>query len=84
MRDAFDSKTPFMGHPLLPIPLKDEKARTERVSSYVELDFLKFLEEYKVRMGARGVSEALRRLAILGAMAEGYQFEGDPIGEDSS
>jgi hypothetical protein len=71
------TKEPFLGHPLLPIPLRTNKARTERVSSYVELDFLKFMEEYQTRGGFRSVSEVLRRLAILGAMKEGYQFTGD-------
>lgn len=65
---------PFLGHKMLPIPLRDDAARTERVSTYVELDLLKFYEEYKVRMGARSVSEVLRRLSILGAQAEGYLF----------
>lgn len=77
MEEAFQSREPFMGHPLLPIPLKDDSARTERVSTYVELDLLRFFEQYKVRMGARSVSEVLRRLAILGATKEGYQFTGE-------
>jgi hypothetical protein len=66
---------PYLGHPMLPIPLRGEEARTERVSSYVELDFLKFMEEYKARGGFRSVSEVLRRLAILGAMTEGYELQ---------
>ena len=66
-----------MGHPMLPIPLRDSKARTERVSTYVELDLLRFFEQYAARGGFRSTSEVLRRLAILGAATEGYQFTGD-------
>lgn len=75
MESAFQSREQFMGHPLLPIPLRETKARTERVGTYVELDFLKFLEEYSARGGFRSVSEVLRRLAIIGAQTEGYVFE---------
>lgn len=77
LAETRDSKEPFLGHPLLPIPLRDTKARTERVSAYVELPLLRFFEQYQARMGARGVSEVVRRLAILGAIAEGYQFDGE-------
>lgn len=70
-------RDPFLGHPLLPIPLRDNKSRTERVSTYVELDLLRFFEQYCARGGFRSVSEVLRRLAILGAQAEGYQFDED-------
>lgn len=78
MEDAFQSKEPFIGHPLLPITLRENTARTERVSTYVELEFLKFMEQYEARGGFRSVSEVLRRLAIIGAQAEGYQFnDGD-------
>jgi hypothetical protein len=76
MRATLADHHPFLGHPLLPIPLRDEKARTERVSSYVEIGLVKFLEGYKIRMGSRGISEAARRLMILGAMVEGYIFDG--------
>lgn len=75
METAFQAKEPFLGHPLLPIPLRDNNARTERVSTYVELDLLKALEQYAVRGGFRSVSEVLRRLAIIGLHAEGYQFD---------
>lgn len=72
--EARDSLGDFLGNPMLPIPLRDDKSRTERVSTYVELDLLKFFEEYKVRAGFRSVSEVLRRLAIIGAQVEGYHF----------
>lgn len=65
----------FLGHPMLPIALRDNHSRTERVSTYVELSFRKFLAEYAARGGFRGESEVLRRLAILGAQSEGYQFD---------
>jgi len=82
MEEAFQAREPFLGHPLKPIPLRETKSRTERVSTYVEYDFFKFMQEYAARGGFRGVSEVLRRLAILGAAHEGYQFEGDvPNGE---
>lgn len=74
LMDALNASEPYLGHTLLPIPLMEERARTERVSAYVELDLVRFLEEYKTRMGARATSEAVRRLIILGAIAEGYQF----------
>jgi hypothetical protein len=75
MKEAFTAEEPFIGHPLLPIPLKESGARTQRVSAYVELEFLQFMEQYQARGGFRGVSEVLRRLAIIGAQTEGYQFE---------
>ena len=75
MEDAFNSREPFVGHPLHPIPLRTNGARTERVSTYVELDLLKALEQYAARMGARSVSEVVRRLTILGLQGEGYQFD---------
>lgn len=71
------SKHYYWGHSLKPISVQNNRSRTERVSSYVEYDFLQFLEEYRDRMGVRSVSEALRRLAILGAQSEGYVFDGD-------
>lgn len=77
MESAFQSREPFMGHPLLPIPLRDKAARTERVSSYMELDLVKFLEQYQVRGGFKGLSEVVRRLVIIGAAKEGYDFQGD-------
>lgn len=83
MEDAFQSREPFLGHPLLPISLRRNKARTERVSTYVELDFLKFLEQYAARGGFKSVSEVLRRLAIIGAQAEGYQFDEQKSGHAS-
>lgn len=75
MEDAFQSKEPFLGHPLKPIPLRENAARTERVSTYVELDLLKALEEYAARGGFRSTSEVLRRLAIIGLQSEGYQVD---------
>jgi hypothetical protein len=72
---AFQSREPFLGHPLLPIPLRDNSARTERVSTYVELDLFRFLEQYSARGGFRSVSEVIRRLVIIGAEAEGYKFD---------
>jgi hypothetical protein len=74
MEDAFQSREPFIGHPLLPIPLRENSAKTERISVYVELDLLKFFEQYAARGGFRSTSEVVRRLAILGATKEGYQF----------
>lgn len=68
---------PYLGHALLPIPLRDNRARTERASTYVELDLLKFYEQYCARGGFKSVSEVIRRLTIVGAMAEGYKFDGD-------
>lgn len=73
--EARTSKEPFLGHPLLPIPLRDTRSRTERVSTYMELSLLRFLEQYSARGGFRGTSEVIRRLTILGAIAEGYQFD---------
>ena len=64
----------YWGHSLKPIAVRGNKSRTERVSTYVEYDFLQFLQEYRDRLGVRSVSEALRRLAILGAQSEGYVF----------
>jgi hypothetical protein len=75
LEETRHSDRAFLGHPLLPIPLRDNKSRTERVSTYVELDLLRFFEEYCARGGFRSVSEVVRRLAILGAQAEGYQFD---------
>lgn len=79
---AFQAREPFLGHAMLPIPLQETKARTERVSAYVEYDFYKFMEQYGARGGFRSVSEVLRRLAIIGAAAEGYKFtEGEKPNE---
>lgn len=64
----------YWGHSLKPISVPGNRSRTERVSTYVEYDFLQFLQEYRDRLGVRSVSEALRRLAILGAQSEGYVF----------
>lgn len=72
------NKEPFLGHPLLPIPLRDTRSRTERVSTYMELSLVRFLEQYSARGGFRGTSEVIRRLTILGAIAEGYQFDNSP------
>lgn len=75
IRDALTSKQPFIGHPLHPIPLRDNTPRTEKISTYVELEFLFFLEEYAARAGFRSISEVMRRLMVIGAMAEGYTFD---------
>ena len=75
LEKAFEGREPFLGHPLLPIPLRENTARTERVSTYIELDLFRFLEQYSARGGFRSVSEVIRRLIILGAEAEGYQFD---------
>lgn len=76
LENAFNHTEPFLGHPLKPIPLRENAARTERVSTYVELDLLKALEEYAARGGFRSTSEVLRRLAIIGLQSEGYQLDG--------
>lgn len=76
LEQQFSSAEPFLGHPLKPIPLRENAARTERVSTYVELDLLKALEEYAARGGFRSTSEVLRRLAIIGLQSEGYQVDG--------
>lgn len=72
---AFQSQEPFIGHPLAPIPLLKTPKRTEKVVSYVELELVMFFEQYAARMGGGSVSEVVRRLAIIGAMAEGYAFD---------
>jgi hypothetical protein len=72
---AFQKQEPYRGHSLLPIPLRENAARTERVSTYIELDLFRFLEEYSARGGFRSVSEVIRRLIIIGAEAEGYEFD---------
>lgn len=66
---------PYPGHPLQPLPLRDNPARTEKMVTYVELEFARFIESYAARMGSRSSSEALRRLAIIGALAEGHNIE---------
>lgn len=58
-----------------PVSLADNKSRPERVSAYVEYEFAKFLDSYRARIGVRSVSEALRRLAIIGAKSEGYKTD---------
>lgn len=78
--EAAKNKEPFIGHPLLPIPLRDSSARTERVSAYIEIGLVRFLEQYKARGGFSGLSEVVRRLVIIGARAEGYQFDGNKEG----
>ena len=77
MEQSFMSTEPYLGHPLKPIPLRENAARTERVSTYVELDLLKALEEYAARGGFRSTSEVLRRLAIIGLQSEGYGVDGE-------
>jgi hypothetical protein len=75
LEEAFQSQEPFLGHPLRPIPLMDDAGRTERVSSYMELPLVQWLEQQSKRMGARGISEVVRRYVILGAIAEGYKTD---------
>lgn len=65
----------WLGHPMHPISIKREEPKTTRESTYVEEEFSKFLGEYGLR-GGMSKSHVLRRLAILGAMSEGYQFDG--------
>jgi len=65
---------PFLGHTLRPIPLRNNPAKTEKVAVYMELELLKFFEEYSARSGAGSLSAVIRRLAIIGALAEGYKF----------
>lgn len=78
MEKSFNKQEPFIGHSLRPIPLRENAARTERVSTYMELDLLKALEEYAARGGFRSTSEVLRRLAILGLESEGYKVNEQP------
>lgn len=75
LSDALKDHRPYLGHMLHPVPLLEPVARTVKISSYVELDFARFLEQYAARIGSRSVSESIRRLAIIGAMAEGYVFD---------
>jgi hypothetical protein len=78
--ETFTSREPFIGHPLKPIPLLENPAKTERVSTYVELALLQFFEEYQARGGFKSVSEVVRRLSIIGAISEGYQFDDEKDG----
>ena len=66
---------PFLGHPLKPLPLRENPIRSEKIGTYVELPLARFYEEYAARCGFRSVSEAVRRLSILGAIAEGYVID---------
>jgi hypothetical protein len=75
LADRLASAQPYLGHPMLPIPLLPQSARTIKVGSYVELELARFLEEYTGRYGGRSTSETVRRLIIIGAMAEGYIFD---------
>lgn len=77
--DVISSSEPHIGHAMRPIPLRYNPARTEKVAVYMELEFVKFLEEYAARMGASGLSAAVRRLAIIGALAEGYKFDEEVV-----
>lgn len=71
-----DNKELWLGHPMKPVPILRDAPRLTRVSTYVEAELDTFLAEYALRAGM-SKSHALRRLAILGAMSEGYQFNGD-------
>jgi hypothetical protein len=57
------------------VPGTPRGERTERVSAYVEYDVFNVIDDYRERMGLSSNSDALRRLAIVGAMAEGYTFD---------
>jgi len=63
----------FYGHDMKPIPIGEEHPKPNRESTYVEEGFSEFLQQYANRMGASR-AHALRRLAILGALSEGYKF----------
>lgn len=78
LEQTFLGQEPFIGHPLKPLPLRDNPARTERVSAFVEIELFRFLEEYSARMGSRSMSEAIRRLVVIGAIVEGYETEDKP------
>lgn len=73
--ETLSTNEPYLGHELRPIPLRKSPPKTEKIATYVELDLYKFFEEYAVRMGARSISEVVRRLSIIGALAEGYKFD---------
>ncbi len=66
------------GHPMKPVPLMADAPRLTRVSTYVEDELDSFLAQYAGRAGM-SKSHALRRLAILGAMSEGYVFSTDDV-----
>jgi hypothetical protein len=51
--------------------------RAERVSSYIEIELYRFLEQYRADYGYRSVSEVMRHLTILGAESEGFTFVGN-------
>lgn len=58
-----------------PIMLESNRSgRTERVCSYVEPGLMTMLEDYRIKAGDTSISVALRRLTIIGAEVEGYQF----------
>lgn len=65
----------WLGHHMRPIKIRKEEPKILRESTYLEEELSKFLAEYALRAGM-SKSHVLRRLAILGAMSEGYQFDG--------
>lgn len=77
LEQAFLESEPYIGHPLKPLPIRKNPQRTEKLVTYVELDLVRFVEQYAARTGNESVSGALRRLAIIGAIAEGYIIDGD-------
>ena len=60
------------------LPVKHDRDKTIRESAYVEPAFSDWLEDYANKIGASR-SNAMRRLMILGAQAEGHVFDGDNI-----
>lgn len=63
----------WYGHELKPLPLKNTGVKDIRESCYIEDSLAEFIGNYANRMGGSR-SHALRRLAILGAIAEGYEI----------
>jgi len=69
-------KEPWLGNPMKPIPITQDLPRDTRESTYIEETLSRFIGEYSLR-GGMSRSHAVRRLIILGAMSEGYEFEGE-------
>ena len=69
-------KEVYLGHRTLPVMIRS-RGHSERVSTYMELSLLKFLESYRAHGGYRSVSGVMRHLIIAGAEAEGYHFAGN-------
>jgi len=60
------------------LPVKHDRDKTVRESAYVEPEFSAWLEDYAIKIGASR-SNAMRRLMILGAQAEGHVFDGEDM-----